>query len=182
MKKLPNKIKEIVLEHKKITISILVLLTVIISGGVFLYNKYLNPLSFLTSLNDMQQVALGRVIGDAYQNIYGYKTICKTEDIVMEKYPAAYKKAMSDNLELLNKILAKDDLNLESAIYLFLPYNEMQMINNYLYQELRSIADSEEKGIKSACLMFEEQAEVIAFGLAQISKQKYDDIFKSILK
>ena len=65
---------------------------------------------------------------------------------------------------------------------MFLPYDEMQMVNNYLYQELRNIADSEEKGIESACLMFEEQAETIAFGLARISKQKYDETLQSILK
>lgn len=181
MKKMLNKIKELAGKRKKITVAIVTASVIAICAGAFLYYKHLNPLSFLSSLNEKQQIALGRVIGDAYQNIYGYKTVCKTENIVLEKYTAAYKKEMNTQLELLNKILANDDLNLESAIYLFLPYNEMQLINNYLYKELRNIADSGEKGIASSCLMFEEQAEVIAEGLAKISKQKYDAIFMSIL-
>ena len=47
---------------------------------------------------------------------------------------------------------------------------------------MRSISNSDEKGIKSACILFEEQADNIALGMAKISKQKYDDIFRSILR
>ncbi len=178
----PNKPQKTKLTHKTTIIIAFITFVLAVTSGVFLYNKYFSPWSFLSSLSDKQQIALGRIIGDAYQNIYGYKTICKTEDIVLEKYPEAYKKLMKENLAILNKILAKDGLTLESAIPLFLPYNEMQMINNYLYHELRNIADSEEKGIKSACLMFEEQADFIALGQAKVFKQNYDSIFKSILK
>ena len=78
--------------------------------------------------------------------------------------------------------MAKDDLNLEAAIYLFLPYNEMQLTNNFLYREMRSIADSEESGIKSSCIMFEEQADTIAVEAAKISKEKYGNKIKAILE
>lgn len=183
MKNLLNKIKNFVLRNKKTSIFLaVVLLIAFVFAANVIYKKYSNPIDFLTSLSDEQQVALGRFIGDAYQNIYGYKTICKTEDIILEKYPEAYKKAMASELELLNNILSEDDLTLESAISLFLPYNELQLINNALYQEMRSIADANEKGIKTSCILFEEQAEVITVGLAKVSNQKYGDIIRSILK
>lgn len=182
MKKFFNKFKNMIIRHKKLSLLIILLVISIISTAVFLYKKHTAPLAFLSSLTGTQQVALGRVIGDAYQNIYGYRTVCKTEDIVLQKYPQKYKELMKDNLELLNKILDKDGLNLESAIYLFLPYDEMQLINNALYKEMRYIADSGEKGIRSSCLMFEEQAETVASGMAKISEQKYNNSFRSILK
>ena len=135
MTNLRNKINNFVLDHKKLSIClvILLLLTTLIVCTLTLYKKYFAPLSFLTSLDDAQQVAIGRFISDAYQNIYGYKTICKTENIILQKYPEAYKKAMAQELEILNAILKKDSLNLEAAIYIFLPYEEMQLINDFLY-------------------------------------------------
>ena len=182
MKKQPNKIKTFISKHQKTCLVFLVVVVLATSLGLYFYTKQDTPLRFLTSLNEQQQITLGRVIGDAYQNIYGYKTVCKSEDVILTKYPEAYKKLMSENLESLNKILQKDGLNLEAAIYLSLSYNEIQLINNVLYQEMRSISNSDEKGIKSACILFEEQADNIALGMAKISKQKYDDIFRSILR
>jgi hypothetical protein len=136
----------------------------------------------LTSLSDAQQVAVGRLISDVYQNIYGYKTICKTENISLQKYPEAYKKAMAEKLEILNTILKKDTLNLEAAIYLFLPYEEMQLVNDFLYKIMRNITDSNDSGIKSACILFEEEAENITAGIARNSEEKYGNIIRSILK
>ena len=121
----------------------------------------------------------------SYYNLGVWQPGAERHTSALGYYPGsldAIKKLMKENLAILNKILAKDGLTLESAIPLFLPYNEMQIINNYLYHELRNIADSEEKGIKSACLMFEEQADFIALGQAKVFKQNYDSIFKSILK
>ena len=182
MKKLYNKIKYLIVKHKKISVVTALLIVAIVSSGIFLYKKYTAPLAFLTSLTDQQQVALGRVIGDAYQNIYGYKVVCKTENITLQKYPEKYKEHMKNKLETLNKILSKDGLNLEAAIYLFLQQEELHIINTALYNEMRHIADSDEEGIKSSCILFEEQADTVAFGMAKISEQKYDKIFYSILK
>ena len=164
------------------TSAIVLFLIIVFSLAVFFYKKYDVPLAFLVSLNGKQQVALGLVIGDAYQNIYGYKTVCRTENISLEKYPEKYKEFMKDELKWVNKILNKDDLTLESAIYLFLPQKEMEVINMALYREMRMIGDSNESGIRSSCLLFEEQAEEIALGMAKNSKQKYNEIFYSILR
>ena len=182
MKKLYNKIKDLIIKHKKTSIVVAVLIVVVTTSGVILYKKHTAPLAFLTSLTDQQQITLGRVIGDAYQNIYGYKVVCKTENVILQKFPEKYKELMKNKLETLNKILSKDGLDLEGAIYLFLPQEEMQLTNMALYKEMRSIADSSEKGIESSCLLFEEQAEIVASGMAKISEQKYNKIFYSILK
>ena len=184
MQKQQTNFKKIIPNIKKTAVICagVLILAVAVFVGIKLYEKYYGPLAFLRSLDDSQQVAIGKFIGDAYQNIYGIKAVCKTEDIVLEKYPKAYREAMADELEVLNKILAKDDLNLEAAIYLFLPYNEMQLTNNFLYREMRSIADSEESGIKSSCIMFEEQADTIAVEAAKISKEKYSNKIKAILE
>ena len=146
--------------------------------SVYIYKKHSIPLAFLASLSDEEQISVGRFIGDAYQNIYGYATVCKTEDIAMKKYPDAYKKASEANLSLLNKILEKDDLNFEASILLFLTYDDLQAIN----QELRSLSDSDDKGIKSACLLLEEQAELIASGIAKISEHNFGKILRGILR
>lgn len=184
MKNISNKISTFVSNHKKLSIfmAIILLLMTIIICTLTLYKKYFAPLSFLTSLTDAQQVAIGRLISDAYQNIYGYKTLCKTEDIILTKYPEAYKKAMAEELDILNKVLQKDTLNLEAAIYIFLPYDEMQLVNEFLYKVMRNITDSNDTGIKSACILFEEQADNIAAGIKKYSEEKYGNIIRSILK
>jgi hypothetical protein len=56
----------------------------------------------------------------------------------------------------------------------------MQIINDFLYKELRSITDSTDLGVKSACILFEEQADFIAKGLALSLKKKYSKIILSI--
>ncbi len=184
MKNISNKINTFVANHKKFSIfsAVVLLVMTIVICTMTLYKKYFAPLSFLTSLTDAQQVAVGRLISDAYQNIYGYKTVCKTEDIILTKYPETYKKVMAEELNILNTILKKDSLNLEAAIYIFLPYNEMQIVNDFLYKVMRNITDSNDKGIKSACILFEEQADNIAAGIKKHSEEKYGNIIRSILK
>ena len=150
--------------------------------SVYIYKKHSIPLAFLASLSDEEQISVGRFIGDAYQNIYGYATVCKTEDIAMKKYPEAYKKASEANLSLLNKILKKDDLNFEASILLFLTYDDLQAINQEIYKELRSLSDSDDKGIKSACLLLEEQAELIATGISKISEHNFGKTLRNILE
>ena len=182
MLSLLSKLKDWISSRKKIIDIIFISSAFVIILSAYLYDKYTAPWSFLSSLNAKQQRELGLIIGDVYQNLYGYKTICKTENIVMEKYPEAYKKQMSKNLNLLNEILAKDELTVESALPLFLSYEEIQIFNNHLYQKFRTISDSEENGIKSACLMFEEQAETIVSALYQSFGNKHHKTLSDILK
>ena len=179
-----NKIKFFILNHRKVsTIFIPILLAAaILLIGTLVYKKYFSSLTFLNSLTDEQQISVGKFIGEAYKNIYGYKTVCKTENIILEKFPAVYKQTINAELNKLNQILQKDGLTLEGAISLFLPYNEMNKINNFLYKELRNIANSDDKGVKSACLMLEEQADYIAKGLSLHVKKEHGKTIRNILK
>ena len=182
MKVFFNKIKLLVLNNKKLTIILSSVVVLLIAVASYVYYIKQTPLKFLSTLSDEQQIGIGRFIGNAYHHIYGYKTVCKTADIILTKYPEAYRKAESDNLELLNKILAKDDLNLEAAIYLFMPYENLQAINSALYQELLAVAGGDKNAIKNACILLEEQADLIIDGLTKGSAKEFNDILRSSLK
>ena len=182
MKRFFTKIKNLALSHKKTTAIVTTIVVLAISSGLYFYYANRAPLRFLSSLTDDQQIGIGRFIGNAYHHIYGYKTVCKTADIVLVKYPEAYKRVEKENLELLNKILIKDDLNLEGAIYLFMPYENLQAVNSALYKELLEIAGTDENGIKSACILIEEQADLIVEGLTKDSAKEFNKILRSALE
>ena len=182
MKRFFTKIKNLALSHKKTTAIVTTIVVLAISSGLYFYYANRAPLRFLSSLTDDQQIGIGRFIGNAYQHIYGYKTICKTADIILTKYPEAYRRVSDENLRMLNNILEKDDLNLEGAIYLFLPYENMQAVNNALYKELSEIAGGDETGIKSACILLEEQADLIVDGLTKDSAEEFNKILRSALE
>ena len=182
MKRFFTKIKNLALSHKKTTAIVTTIVVLAISSGLYFYYANRAPLRFLSALTEDQQVGIGRFIGNAYQHIYGYKTVCKAANIELKNYPETYKKVSKENLDMLNKILAKDDLNLEGAIYLFLPYENLQAINSALYQELLSIVGNDEDGIKAACIMLEEQADLIVNGLIKNSAKEFNKILHSALK
>lgn len=177
-----NRIKAFVKSNKKTSVCIAFLIVLAIFFGIYFSYVQRVPLKFLSTLNEDQQVSIGRFIGNAYQHIYGYKTVCKSANVLLTKYPETYKNVAKENLEMLNKILAKDDLNLEGAIYLFLPYESMQVINNTLYRELMNVAGSDEGGLKSACLLLEEQAELVVNSLTKSSNKEFNKTLRNILK
>lgn len=181
MKDFFNKIKSFISNHKKLTVALSIAFVLIVTTGIYLYLANRVPLKFLSSLSDDQQVGIGRFIGNAYQHIYGYKTVCKTADVVLTKYPETYRNIAKENLELLNKILTKDDLNLEAAIYLFMPYENLQAVNASLYKELLAVAGGDKNAIKNACILLEEQADLIISGMTKDSAKEFNEILRSAL-
>lgn len=128
---------------------------------------------YLTTLTEEQQYAIGQMLGDIYRNVYGYAEVCQENGYPIKIYPETFKNIMKDEFELLNKILAHDGLNVDTAINLFIPTHHKQQIKEILLKDLQQMTGSSEGGRKLACIILDAQADKIIRVMSETSKPIY---------
>lgn len=172
--------------HKKFSFGEVVAVITGIVFAVILYNNNRNITSqqapYLTTLSAEQQYAIGQMIGDAYRNIYGYKEVCEESGYHMNNYHDVFRAEMAEELALLNKVLAKDNLDIDTAIDIFIPHQHRQQIKEVLSEELQQITGSSEGAKKLACIVLDNQAENIVKSMATTSKAIYRNALNDLLK
>ena len=139
------------------------------------------PLPYMSSLSDETQVELGKLLGDTYRNIYGYYAVCMKEGASTENYAKEFQKAMNLELNMLNKVLAKDGLNITSAISIFIPNDSRKQSDEALYNDLRKVAKADDNGIKSACATINTAAPTIVKTIAEKSIPIYRKVLEPLL-
>ncbi len=182
-----NSSKKIGISKSKIIVGtiILVVAMVLITFGINLKIDKTSDkeelLAYLSSLSNEEQVSVGQLIGDTYRNLYGYYNVCKDNGVLIDNYSKEFSKILSEELSMLNQLLAKDKLDINAATLVFLNENDRKEIHDNLYNDLRNIASPDDKGIVSACNMINSEAKKIVQIMAEKSKPFYRKILESLL-
>ena len=138
-------------------------------------------LAYLSSLSNEEQVFVGQLIGDTYRNLYGYYNVCKDNGVLIDNYSKEFSKILSEELSMLNQLLAKDKLDLNSAFLVFVPNENREEIHKSLYNDLRQLAASDDTGITSSCNLINNEAVKIIQTMAEKSKPFYRNILEPLL-
>lgn len=144
--------------------------------------KTTHQLSYLVSLSQEQQVAIGQTIGYAYRNIYGYQEVCTQSGFELKEYPTEFKTAMAEELNGLEQVLARDNLTLDKAFVAFLEPDILQKIHEELYNELKIIANPDDTGISSACQILDQDAADIAQNVTDEIRPFYHEVLTPLFQ